>query len=132
MIPNFTIYSDKVVLTANFYMEYLGFKLLYKVDEEENPYVWLQLHGQFLLIWPWDNKIGIARKVELEVPNIFSFYEDLAERTRINKPLLPDESGKYSFSVYDCENNIIHYKESDSPAEELVDRDLAMEENNIF
>lgn len=132
MIPNFTIYSDKVVLTANFYMEYLGFKLLYKVEDEEDPYVWLQLNGQFLLIWPWDNKIGMARKVEIEVPDIFAFYEDLAERTRIHEPLLPDETGKYYFSVYDCENNIIHYRESDSLAHELVDSDFALEENNIL
>lgn len=118
------------MLTANFYMEYLGFNLLYKVDEGENPYVWLQLHGQFLLIWPWDNKLGVARKVEIEVPDIFSFYEDITEKTRVHLPLLPDNSGRYNFSVLDCENNIIYFKESLSSERQTAEDEFSLMENN--
>lgn len=128
MIPNFTIYSDKVSLTANFYIEYLGFNLLYKVENVENPYVWLEFNDQFLLIWPWNNKLGIARPVTFEVPNIFEWFSELEQRTRINVPLY-HKNGNYSFSILDCEENIIHFTEETSRSimvsEELNTTELA-------
>lgn len=122
MIPNFTIYSDKVSLTANYYMEYLGFNLLYKVEEAENPYVWLEFNNQFLLIWPWNNKLGIARPVILEVPDIHEWFFEMQQRTRINIPL-QRENGSYHFSILDCEDNIIQFTEQSSSVV-MADDDL--------
>ena len=116
MIPNYTIYSDKVMLTANYYIEYLGFSLLYKVEEDDNPYVWLELNNQFVLIWPWNNKLGIAKPVELEVPDILEYYIRLSERTRINVPLSLGLEGQKKFSVLDCEDNVIQFIEQPSSA----------------
>lgn len=134
MIPNFTIYSDKVYLTANYYIEYLGFNLLYKVEEDENPYVWLELNGQFLLIWPWDNKLGIARPVELEVTTIHDLYLTMMECVRINEPLVKAEDGRYNFSVLDCEGNIIYFSEQTSSVISAPDglntMQLAFDEKN--
>jgi hypothetical protein len=113
MIPNYTIFSDKVLLTANYYIEYLGFNLLYK-DEEDNPYVWLEFNQQFVLIWPWNNKLGIAKPVKIEVLDIHEHFEKLSERTRINVPLHKDDLGVSNFSILDCEDNIIHFVEQSS------------------
>lgn len=122
MIPNFTIYSDKVSLTANYYIEYLGFNLLYKVEEAENPYVWLVFNNQFLLIWPWNNKLGIARPVVLEVADIQEWYSEMKQRTKIDKPLSL-ENGMYHFSILDCEDNVIQFKEQ-TPTAVLAGEDL--------
>lgn len=111
MIPNFTIYSDKVFLTANFYIEYLGFNLLHKEEDQENPYIWLELNQQFLLIWPWNNKLGIAKTVAFEVPDVQQLYFETELRTKINVPLHKNNCGKYCFSILDCEDNIIHFTE---------------------
>ncbi len=133
MIPNFTIYSDKVKLTANYYMEYLGFNLLYKVDEVENPYVWLEFNNQFLLIWPWNNKLGIARPAVFEVGDIFEWFFEMQQRTRINVPLFRKD-GKYHFSILDCEDNVIQFTEQSSPTiqfdEDLNSMELAFEAKN--
>lgn len=133
MIPNFTIYSDKVFLTANYYIEYLGFNLLYKVEDKENPYVWLELNNQFLLIWPWNNKLGIARPANFEVQDIFEYFFEMEQRTRINVPLFRKD-GKYQFSIIDCEDNIICFVEQPSPIielnEDLNTMELAVEFKN--
>lgn len=133
MIPNFTIYSDKVKLTANYYIEYLGFNLLYKVEDAENHYVWLEFNNQFLLIWPWNNKLGIARPAVFEVADIFEWFFEMQQRTRINVPLFKKD-GKYNFSILDCEDNVIHFIEQTSPVVEYSDElntiDLAFEAKN--
>lgn len=116
MIPNYTVFSDKVLLTANYYIEYLGFNLLYKVEEDDNPYIWLEFNQQFVLIWPWNNKLGLAKTVELEVDEIHKHFEKLSERTRINIPLYKDNDGLHRFSILDCEDNIIHFIEASSSA----------------
>jgi hypothetical protein len=133
MIPNFTIYSDKVNLTANYYIEYLGFNLLYKVEDVENPYVWLEFNNQFLLIWPWNNKLGIARPAVFEVADICEWFFEMQQRTRINVPLFKKD-GKYNFSILDCEGNVIHFNEQPSQTftfdEDLNSMDLAVEAKN--
>lgn len=135
MIPNFTIYSDKVSLTANFYIEYLGFNLLYKVEDDENPYVWLEFRGQFLLIWPWTNKLGVARTVVFEVPDILDWYIHLEQCVKINVPLFKRTNGVQSFSILDCEENVIHFIEESShtvsSSEELKTMELTFNVNNI-
>lgn len=133
MIPNYTIYSDKVSLTANFYIEYLGFNLLYKVEDQENPYVWLEFNNQFLLIWPWTNKLGIARPAVFEVPSIFDWFFEMEQRVKINVPIFR-AGEKYTFSILDCEDNVIHFMEQPSPMNEFPDdlnsMELMLEEKN--
>jgi hypothetical protein len=109
MISNFTLYADKVLLTANYYIEYLGFNLLYRVEDEGNPYVWLELNGQFLLIWPWSQKLGIPKPIHLEVVDIYQFYFAITKKIRIKEFLATDSSGVLSFSLIDCEGNIINF-----------------------
>jgi hypothetical protein len=114
-------------------MEYLGFNLLYKVEEVENPYVWLEFNNQFLLIWPWNNKLGIARPAVFEVADIYEWFFEMQQRTRINVPLFKQD-GKYHFSILDCEDNIIHFIEQTSQtfeySEELNSNELAFEAKN--
>ncbi|HEX3008495.1 MAG TPA: hypothetical protein VHO90_12870 [Bacteroidales bacterium] len=134
MIPNYTIYSDKVFLTANYYIEYLGFNLLYKVEEAENPYVWLEFNNQFLLIWPWNNKLGIARPAVFEVPNIEDWFFEIQQRVKINVPLFIEKKTD-SFSILDCEENLIHFTAQTSRVVENLDsmdiNELAFEPKNI-
>jgi hypothetical protein len=92
-------------------MEYLGFNLIYKDEGEEDPYVWLEFNNQFLLIWPWNNKLGTARQVVFEVPDICNLFFDLEKRVKVNVPLLGKST---SFSILDCEENIIHFTEEAS------------------
>lgn len=127
MIPNYTVFSDKVLLTANYYVEYLGFNLLYKVEEDDNPYIWLEFNQQFVLIWPWNNKLGLAKTVELEVDEIHKHFEKLSERTRINVPLYKDAEGLHRFSILDCEDNIIHFIEASSSVMLVPDDKDSME-----
>lgn len=124
MIPNYTIYSDKVFLTAGYYMEYLGFNLIYKVEEEENPYVWLEFNNQFLLIWPWNNKLGTARPVVFEVPDIHDWFFDVGKKVKVNVPLIGQNK---SFSILDCEENIIQFTEQASQVIKTGEQLNAME-----
>lgn len=127
MIPNFTIYSDKVLLTANYYIEYLGFNLLYKVEDDDNPYVWLELNGQFLLIWPQNKRLGIAKNVELEMPDILNYFSIVSEKARINVPLYRNSEGQHKFSILDCEDNVLHFMGQSSSAVLVTDDPDSME-----
>lgn len=112
MIPNYTIYSDKVFLTANYYIEYLGFNLLYRYYDEESPYVWIELNNQYLLIWPWSKKLGIPKPVEFQLPNIQEYFESLLEKVKIDKLIHLNNNGIKCFSILDCEENLVLFTES--------------------
>jgi hypothetical protein len=115
MNPHQTIYARSVLLTANFYKEYLGFKEISRIDDKESPMVWLSLEGQILLIIPMNSEHELQGRLEFWIDEIDDYFCDVRQKVRIKRSLALSSYDNWQFAYFDCEGNSITISGKTSP-----------------
>ncbi len=114
MMPNHTIFAERVLLTSSFYQEYLGFKLNHWNQDFSNPMVSLDFNGQEVIICSQKSS-QTTHPVYILISDIAELYEGMHPKVFLRKRLSRNSQGQYEFSIADCEGNTLNFLELSSP-----------------
>lgn len=112
-IPEVLVESPE--LTASYYKEYLGFRIIKKQNRENKSFYLLENRLNFIWLAPFKKKheqINKPQQIIVNTHNIESEYNYLKGKTKLVKPLTLGVKGERTFAIKDCNGIDIVYQQT--------------------
>ena len=109
------VWVESPYLSASFYREYLGFKVLLKKSREKGDEILVNRKGNLIWLKPFTNSGFTEKEVSHQIVTIYSKaitndYESIKEKARITSSF--NSKVEDRFSVIDCNGIEIVFKSS--------------------
>ena len=107
---------NSAILTTRFYCDYLGFESIpLSSNNDGNAFSLLEYANTRIAIYPvkQDTDVSDHRKPEIKMyvahEDIKTLYLNLSQKVRLYRKLHKECVGCLTFSILDCENNVLKY-----------------------